>query len=285
MPHTSRPSQGGRPKPLYFREMPSAAEYVPRLYLEARVDFADVRSGLNGTCTVCRAMEIRAFDPEDAWTEDMLWPVDPADIRTTPPDRVTLQPSPDWFKPEALDGIEARFVAHLLRTFRVTLFRNFDLNAYSRLNESREDFKARCLELLNETFRRDLDALRGVADRALERARERHLKEQDWAGVDSRIAREKGEFRDVAEHITSLFMHTELTFAPQEAEREFPAHSGMELQQGLLSLESDARHAVGKLVSRYQRKALNIDEYIIHPNFRDLHLVRSGLLWMPAEVR
>ncbi len=169
----------------------------------------------------------------------------------------------------------------------MTLFRNFDLNVYSRLGESIGDFRGRCLELLNETFRHDLDSLREVADRALERARERHLNDPDSASVEgSRIvARKRGEFRDVAERIGSLFMHTELTLAPQDAEREFPAYSGMELQQGLLSLESDARRAVGKLVSRYQRKASNIDEYIIHPNFRDIHLVRSGLLWMPGGAR
>jgi hypothetical protein len=28
----------------------------------------------------------------------------------------------------------------------------------------------------------------------------------------------------------------------------------------------------------------NIDEYIIHPNPRDLHLVRTCILWMPAEA-
>ncbi len=68
------------------------------------MDFADVRSGLNGTCAVCRAMEICPFDPNDAWTEDMLWPVDPADVQTNPPRDVTLRPSPEWFKPELFDA-------------------------------------------------------------------------------------------------------------------------------------------------------------------------------------
>jgi hypothetical protein len=288
MSQTSRQSQTGRLKHLYWRapESPGGAVYLPHLYLEARVDFADVRSGLHETCNVSRVMQIPNLDPADAWTEDMLVHVDPADIQSVPPSNVTLGKSPDWFSADSVPAVETQFLALLLRSFRVKIYRNFDVNVYSRLNESLEDFKSRCIEMLNDSFRGELDRLREQFDRLLEQARERHLTTHEWAAFDSSrvIAQQRGEFRTAAERITSLFMDTELNLVPQEFSRGFANCSRTELQQSLASVELDAQYAIAKLMAAYQQKVSNIDEYIIHPNLRDIHLVRSCLLWMPGET-
>ena len=288
MSQTSRPSQTGKLKHLYWRAPDSteSAVYLPHLYLEARVDFADIRSGLHETCNVSRVMHIPDLDPADAWTEDMLVHVDPAEIQVVAPPNVTLGKSPDWFGVDSVPAVETQFLALLLRSFRVKVYRNFDLNVYSRLNESLADFKSRCIDMLNDSFRGELDRLHEQFDRVLEQARERHLTTHDWVAFDGSrvIAQQRGEFRDAAERITSLFMDTELNLVPQEFSRGFANCSGTELQQGLASVELDARYAIAKLMAAYQEKVSNIDEYIIRPNLRDIHLVRSCLLWMPGEA-
>jgi hypothetical protein len=58
-----------------------------------------------------------------------------------------------------------------------------------------------------------------------------------------------------------------------------------DLEQSLESLEIDARLDIRRLLNSYQDKVRNIDEYIIHPGLKDLHLVRTCIAWMPAKAR
>jgi hypothetical protein len=39
-----------------------------------------------------------------------------------------------------------------------------------------------------------------------------------------------------------------------------------------------------KLDDAYEEKARSLDEYNLHPNPKDIHFVRSGVLWMPKKV-
>jgi hypothetical protein len=38
---------------------------------------------------------------------------------------------------------------------------------------------------------------------------------------------------------------------------------------------------ISKLSDSFNEKASAVDEYILHPNLKDIHLVRSCILWMP----
>ena len=59
--------------------------------------------------------------------------------------------------------------------------------------------------------------------------------------------------------------------------------SSLEMEERLLSLELEAQHAIAGLWRfLYREKARSVDEYILHPNLKDIHLVRSCILWMPA---
>jgi len=182
MSHVARPAQTGGLKQLYLRAATPATEipYIPRLYVEARIDFADVRSGLNETCSVSRALDFYPFEGDDLWTEDMVIPVAPERIDTTPPPYAKPRELPPALRDSQPVDLEARLVAYLLRTYSVTLFRNPALKVYSRLSESTEDFCNRCLELLKGPFRLELDALLSTFNRSLEQIRERHLKDEAW---------------------------------------------------------------------------------------------------------
>ena len=57
-----------------------------------------------------------------------------------------------------------------------------------------------------------------------------------------------------------------------------------ELEEQLFSLELEAQYEIHKLLSSYGEKAQTIDEYIIHPNLKDIHFVRSCILWMPVKA-
>jgi hypothetical protein len=61
----------------------------------------------------------------------------------------------------------------------------------------------------------------------------------------------------------------------------YPDPARSDLEQCLETLEVDVRQEIRRLLNSYQEKVLNVDEYIIHPNLRDLHLVRACILWIP----
>jgi hypothetical protein len=285
-----RPAQTGGLKQLYLRAAYPATEipYTPRLYVEARIDFADVRSGLSGTCSVSKALEFYPFEGDDLWTDEMVVPVAPEHVDPTPPAYARLGELPAALRDSKPEDIEPRLVTHLLRTYSVTLFRNPALNVYSRLSESRVDFCNRCLELLKGPFRLELDGLLGTFNRSLEQIRERHLKDEAWTPAfdRTRVAAQNREiFRDAADRIAYLFISTELKLQEQDPVAGRTISVSPRLQERLSSLEFEARHAVAKLVTSYRQKALELDEYIIRPKFRDIHLVRSCILWMPEVPR
>ena len=53
-----------------------------------------------------------------------------------------------------------------------------------------------------------------------------------------------------------------------------------ELDERLLSLELEALQATSRLADSYDEKACAVDEYILHPNLKDIHFVKSCILWM-----
>ena len=272
---------------LFLRPISSSdcREYIPRFYIEAKIDFADVRSGCNVTRGMNQVLDILPFDGDLLWTPDMVLSIDPGYLESSPPPQTRLADLPEFITPELLSRVETRYVTYLLRHAEIRIFRNFALNAYSHPGESRAEFQARCAEIFSESFRREIDELREVVNRRLARIEERYLGydrsgEFEW---DRRFAQARSRLHAVSESIAELFLRTELT--PDE----FPAgrrvsHSELpDMEQRLENLEIDIRDQIRRLLSAYQEKVRNIDEYIIHPNLRDIHIVRTCILWIPSE--
>jgi hypothetical protein len=87
----------------------------------------------------------------------------------------------------------------------------------------------------------------------------------------------------VSERIAQLFLGAELTLDSESYIPPQNVTAKSELEDRLNLLEAEARQTIARLVAAYQENARNIDEYIVHPSLRDIHLVRSCILWMPAE--
>jgi hypothetical protein len=205
----------GRIKHLYLRTASTVAdqEFEPFFYVEARIDFADVRSGCNVTCGIHSALDMLSLDEDLLWTSDMVRSVDPAALLTSKPEFAKLRSLPEFVTEDIPARIGSRHLSYLLRHAEMRIYRNFVLNAYSHPGETRDDFQLRCLEVLNETFRSDLDALREVFNRRLGRIEQKYLR-QDRTGEfesDRRVAQARSKFHALAEKIAELFLRTELT--------------------------------------------------------------------------
>jgi hypothetical protein len=279
----------GRIKHLALKPASSdpVLEYQPCFYVEARIDFSDIRSGYHLTCGMNSVLDMVPLDGDLLWTRDMVGTVNPDALQTGMPEGARLRNLPDFVTEDVLSRIETRYLSFLLRHAEARVFRNFDLNIYSQPGETRGDFQTRCLEVFNESFRADLDAMREVINRRLERIEQKYLGQDAQGEFESerRMAQARSRLHAVAERIAELFLQTELTLEGEPAALAHPTLSSPDLEQRLETVETNVRREIRRLLNCYREKVLNIDEYIIHPDVKDLHLVRSCILWMPVEAQ
>ena len=157
------------------------------------------------------------------------------------------------------------------------------MNIYSFAGESRDEFHNRCTDLFDGPKRQELDRLHEVFNRKLEQTRYKYLTlaetgELERAKLESR---NKDMFSRCSERISELFYRAEIRIKPTGGPARY-APGRQDLDERLLSLELEAHQAIAHLVDSYDEKACAIDEYILHPNLKDVHFVRSCILWMTA---
>lgn len=277
-------------KQLFCPPVEPASEYecVPYFYVEARIDFADVRTGHHVTRGYNDLLEMGCLDDDLLWTRDMVLPVDPALLQASKPEGAKVGELPGFVNDETFTRLETQYIQYLLRHAEARVLRNFDLNLYSQPGEGREEFQKRCMEVLNESFRSELDGMREVANRRLERIEQKYLK-YDRPGEfqsDRRMTQARSGFHETSEAVAELFLGAELTMEDADSiELHVPDPLSPDLEQAAEALKAGVRRDIQRLMRSYQERVRNIDEYIIHPGLKDLHLVRTCIVWMPAEGR
>jgi hypothetical protein len=289
MASTSPPYSGARAakggvRHFQLRLSPGDCRYIPRYFVEARVEFSDVRSGLRESCGISLALETCPLESDALWTKDMVWLLDAGSLAAGAPPEDRMACTPPALTAESSRTLESKIVGFIIRHYTKTLFRNFTLNLYSRSGESKADFAARCAELLGEQFRRELDRHREVFERKLDRIRERHLgtdfdMEFDRARLRSQIG---SRIHDTAERVTGLFLKASLLPDRRSSPTGHPDQKLPELEEKLQAIEMEAGQAIDRVRSVFQERAWNSDEYLVRPTLRDIHLGRLGFVWMPV---
>jgi hypothetical protein len=261
------------------------AECVPFFYFEARIDFSDVRSGARETFVVSSAVDIFPLEGELRLTADMVRSVDPACVQSAVPAWALLRPLPDFVDAGAVGRAETQFLQYLMQYFKMRIFRNFALNLYSSPGATLQEFKVRCLDMLAGPFRQEVDRMYEVFERKLEQTKAKYisLKERGEFDPPVHIVQFKTVLHKVSERIAQLFLGAELSLDSEPFDPPHSVSCKSELEERLISLEVEARQEIARLIASYQEKIRNIDEYIVHPSLKDIHLVRSCILWTPAE--
>jgi hypothetical protein len=270
---------------FHLKAAPGAATegFVPFFYLEAKIDLADVRSGVRESLSVSRALEVVQLEGDALWTEDMVRTIDPASLEVGLPISPAPQPLPSHLDAAHLQRVESQFLRYLLRHFEVRVFRNPYLRLYSLPGESRDDFTVRCVEMLARPFRAELDGIRELCDRKLERVKLKHLKTGGGGGFaeESASAEARNRIHEMAERVEELFVRAELTAEPSSGDLMFSGAADGTLEQRLASIEAEARDAIRRLAIEYTEMAGNLDEYLVRPSLKDIRLGRASILWMP----
>ncbi len=268
-------------------EQAPQAEYEPRFYFEARVDFIDLRTGFHHTTSVSETVRLLPPEGEMLWTPDMLEPVDPERVQPEAPPDVRLRPLPPFVSDEALRFYERYVIQYLMRTAGIRLLRNRELNLCSTQGEHPDDFHRRCLERFKDPFRREMDLLHEVAHRRLEQLKNKYLDdtvpdEFDMSGI---ALKNRNRWRLAADRITKIYLRTDvLADAPalQAQDAEPPRN---EIKERLWEVEEEVCRQVRGLLRRFRESAAAVDDYFVRASHKDIHLVRTGILWLPGNRR
>jgi hypothetical protein len=261
----------------------TSVEYVPFFYIEARIDFNDVRTGFSSMISLNKAIELHSFSADLPLVEDMVRDIDLQNTSSAMPDSARLSRLPDFVDDAFMSQMETQFVRYLLNSFKSRVYRNFELDVYSNAGESISGFTARCMDLLDGARRRDSDNLHEVFNRKLGQIEQKYLNagSPDDFEVARTASRNRDIFSDYLEKIAELFLQSKPVLNPEEAQKP---RSSLELEERLMSLAVEAKEVIAELWDSYEEKARSIDEYILHPNLKDIHIVRSCILWMPAKA-
>jgi hypothetical protein len=175
---------------------PKVAAEIPVRWLDGAAPWArDVGAGRGGPLRPGVAMRVRLlFDDEKAglrheqeW-ESVLYPLaahprpesavgvdyDERDFRSEPPaGAVYAMPEAPLAKPELFRTLRKEMEDHLFRSRTLTLWRNDALKLWSRVGESEEEFRKRCLEAAEDAADGDAAKLRDRYEKRLQAARDR----------------------------------------------------------------------------------------------------------------
>jgi len=275
---------------LYLRpETPdkTTVEYSPYVYIEAGINFNDVRTGYKGAVKIARALKIFDSHAFPGWSEEIIHDANIGRIRAARPRASSLQPLPEFINAEFIDAVKNRYIEYLTRTWKKTLYRNSELNIYSGAGESREDFAARCREQFLARMREELGQMRVIFNRKQEQLKEKYLGIGEAELSESSPITPETNDRDIysryAERIAALFLDADFPAFNEEADAP-RMEKNSELEERLIALTADARRKVASLYESYEKKAELIDEYTLRPNLKNIHCERSCIIWMPIEA-
>jgi hypothetical protein len=263
----------------------TGVEYIPFFYVEARIDFNDVRTGFSSMISLSKAIELHSFSADLPLVADMIRDIDLQNTSATMPDSARLSRLPDFVDEGFMSQMETQFVRYLLNSFKSRVYRNFELDVYSNAGESLSGFTSRCMDLLDGARRRESDNLHEVFNRKLGQIEQKYLNANspDDFEVARTASRNRDIFSDYLEKIAGLFLQSKPVLNSDEVGSQKP-RSSLELEERLMSLAVEAKEAIAELWDSYEEKARSVDEYVLHANLKDIHLVRSCILWIPAQA-
>jgi len=265
----------------------TAVTYFPFVYIEASIDFNDIRTGYKGAEKLARALKFYQKHAVPGWAEEIIYDADIDRIQETAPRSARLRPLPEFVDVEFIENVKKRYVEYLTRTWKKLFYRNSELNIYSGANETMEDFLARCREQFLYQMSEALNQLRIIFNRMQEQLKEKYLGIEEAELTDSEPLKPETSDRDIysryAERIAELFLNA--SSSAVDAEACVPRmEKNSELEERLIALASEARQKITLLRELYEKKAELIDEYILRPNLKNIQCGRSGILWAPMKA-
>ncbi|MBI4470981.1 MAG: hypothetical protein HY650_16835 [Acidobacteria bacterium] len=274
--------------PAGQEKLPELLKYRPAVFFSCLLDFRDVRAELVDSMDHICAAWLPADDLAVDWTEPACRNLQDDMLETAPRAGILPDPGPVDLSTDRLYGIEEDLVRHLVRTAYRAIYFNLNFRLYSRLHESRHDFLQRLREEANLRGQQSLKELarqvklklgqvrEGALPRGLREEKLEYLQQESrriTSLVESRLSEAIFNSRLPASH--DLF-HVETSIEPPP---ELKA-----LETDLNRIEREAYDRLRRLIQDSRQEAEEISEYQVRIQPNNVHILRRGLLWIPAPL-
>jgi hypothetical protein len=276
--------------------VPGGRRLDPGLAARVKMLFDEPRSGLRHE-EEWEAVFFPLREPVRAETARIV-DHDPRDFREEPPaNAVYVLPQVPLDQSGYFRSSEQTITDHLYRNRTVTLFQNPALKLYSRLGESEEEFRKRCLAAAEEQADTEAGKLRARYENKLKTARtrqsqaERRVRELE---VDTSQRRQQ-ELVAGAGEVLSMFLggrrrtrslsgissRRSQTVRTQERLRSAEEKLG-EYEQAILDLEQELGTELEGIWDRWRDTAEEIEPFEVRLKKKDIVLDDLLLFWAPG---
>jgi len=234
------------------------------------------------------------LDPEDGRMVDH----DERDFADEPPaGAVFALPAAPLDSSGFLRSVRAAIEEHLYRELTLTLFRNRKLKLYSRVGESEEDFRRRCLEAAEEEADADAEKLRDRFEKRLDTARSR------VASADRRVRelevdteqRRQQELIAGAGEVLSMFLGgrrrtRSLSGIASRRSRTRRTHERLrsaqekleDYEEAILELEDELGQELEEIWEEWRGVAEEMESFQVGLEKTDIHLDDLFVFWAPV---
>ena len=205
------------------------------------------------------------------WTPDMVTPVNPDEIEEFDPPREL-----NW--PEFADNM---IIRHSVHHYRPRIWKNTELDLYSKSNESREEFLERChlrevrervlqREELRDVFlRRVIELKTGMMNMVAEESSvDMHR--------DRRLATVRSLFSDLAQEWDRLPLRDH---EPTVRKSTDAAGTDRDLHEMVESFRADLRHRFGRIQVEVRPRDEDVEPYDVPVTHSQVEIISRGFLW------
>jgi len=267
--------------------------YRPALLFECLLEFRDPRAELvhseDRRYTTWLPQDEAAAD----WSVSAVEDFTPEQVRTAPQPEIRPYEGTVALTEARLEEIESDLIAHVIRSERVTLYRNPTLRLYSRWNESREAFLERVLEQVRERLHPTLRELMQEFQLQLEQLRQKPLPMEvpDELRAGLEVVRRRMISRVEARLQRTVLDHPLGTTLRADGFEEEPsaASSGTDVPEELQPLAQElerlyevAAARARALLQEALEQARECEAYTVALHPTGIRVVRRALLWVPV---
>lgn len=224
---------------------------------------------------------------------------DPRDFQEDPPQgAVYALPEVDLRKTSFFKAAEKEIEDYLYRNRTLVLYRNPALRLYSRVGESEDEFRERCLDAAEEEADQDTEKLRHRYEKRLKTSEdrvanaERRVRELE---VDAQ-QRQQQELVAGAGEVLSMFLggrrrtrslagiSSRRSQTRRTRERLRSAEEKLEdYQEEILEMEEDLKEEIQEIWGAWQEKAEEVEEFEVGLERNDIQLKDLILFWASVE--
>ncbi|MFQ5739438.1 MAG: hypothetical protein ACE5JX_10545 [Acidobacteriota bacterium] len=244
----------------------------PALLFEIKIDLQDARSGYRDS-DYAFFKGSWPLDEEIVWTRDMVTRIPSDQLMEIPP------PSqPPW--PASGDEKITRF---LVSHYGPKVWKNYELDLYSRPGESEAEFVNRCREELEEERSQAMKKLREVFLHRFFELRQRLVKAIEGSQEGEDLKRRElsllgSLFHQAREDLSRWFLiDDDQWLSRHEASVELPSH--LELRDRLADLRGEIADHYRQTCSLFEERATRVESYPVSVGPSAIEIMSRSIFW------